>query len=161
MTIHASPNGSYGTKMPGGRFLRRLLEPLASWQIASYRRSGGARVSRMMGFPVVLLTTTGAKSGLPRTAALGGFSDGEDAWLVVASNGGSQNHPAWFLNMVTNPDQIWLEVGKRKLKVRGESLDGAARDHAIRRIAAISARYGKYPEKTDRQIPVVRLTLVV
>jgi deazaflavin-dependent oxidoreductase (nitroreductase family) len=112
----------------------------------------------MMGFPVVLLTTTGAKSGLPRTAVLGGFTDGDDAWLVVASNGGAIDHPAWFINMVTNPDDIRLEVGKRKLSVRGDSLTGAAREHAIRRIAAISARYGKYQEQTDRVIPVVRLT---
>lgn len=111
-----------------------------------------------MGFPVVLLTTTGAKSGLPHTVVLGGFSDGEDAWLVVASNGGAATNPAWFMNMVKNSDQIWLEVGQRKLRVRGESLEGAARENALRRIAGISARYGKYPQKTDRQIPVVRLT---
>jgi deazaflavin-dependent oxidoreductase (nitroreductase family) len=158
MSIHSSPDGTYGATMPGGKFLRNLFEPLVRWQIASYRRSGGARLSRMMGFPVVLLTTTGAKSGLPRTAALGGFGDGQDAWLIVASNGGSKKHPAWFINMVKNPDQIWLEVGPRKLKVQGESLDGAARENAIGRIAAISARYGKYPEKTDREIPVVRVT---
>lgn len=158
MTIEASPRGSYGAKIPGGRFLRVVFEPLAKMQIASYRRSGGARLSRMMGFPVVLLTTTGAKTGLARTAALGGFADGDDAWLVVASNAGARDHPAWFINMIRNPDEIWLEVGKRKLKVRGESLKGSEREEAIRRIAAISARYGKYQAHTDRQIPVVRLT---
>jgi len=160
MGIEASPQGTYGAKIPGGKFLKKLFEPLAKWQIASYRRSGGARVSRMMGFPVVLLTTTGAKSGLPRIATLGGFPDGDDAWLVVASNGGAANHPAWFINMVANPDDIWLEAGNKKLKVRGESLEGAAREDAIRRIATISPRYGKYQEKTDRLIPVVRLTRV-
>jgi deazaflavin-dependent oxidoreductase (nitroreductase family) len=131
---------------------------MANLQVSWYRRSGGARMSRMVGFPVVLLTTTGAKSGLPRTTALGGFADGDDAWLVVASNGGAPKHPAWFVNMVHHPDQIWLEVGKRKLKVRGESVQGAARLDAFGRIAAISARYGKYQHQTDREIPVVRLT---
>jgi deazaflavin-dependent oxidoreductase (nitroreductase family) len=111
-----------------------------------------------MGFPVVLLTTKGAKSGLSRTCSIGGFAEGDDAWLIVASNAGSASHPAWFLNMVKNPDDIWLEVGRRKLKVRGESLQGAAREDAIKRIAAISARYGGYQQKTDRKIPVVRLT---
>jgi hypothetical protein len=52
---------AYGARIPGGRFLRRLFEPVARRQTASYRRSGGTRLSRMMGFPVVLLTTTGAK----------------------------------------------------------------------------------------------------
>jgi hypothetical protein len=60
--------------------------------------------------------------------------------------------------MVKNPDEIWLEVGTRKLQVRGESLRGEARAEALRRIAAISARYGRYQQQTDREIPVVRLT---
>ncbi len=160
MAITRPPEGTYGAKIPGGKFLQGLFAPLANLQISWYRRSGGARMSRMMGFPVVLLTTTGGKSGLQRTAALGGFADGDEAWLVVASNGGAPKHPAWFINLVNHPDRIWLEVGKRKLKVRGESLQGAARQDAIRRIAAISARYGKYQGQTDREIPVVRLTLL-
>jgi deazaflavin-dependent oxidoreductase (nitroreductase family) len=159
MTIHTTPKGTYGAKMPSRRFLLRLFAPLTRLQIDSYRRSGGtSRLSTMMGFPLVLLTTTGAKTGLPRTTALGGFPDGDEAWLVVASNGGAATHPAWFLNMVKNPDDIWLEVGSRKLKVRGESLLGGARVEALRRIAAISARYGRYQQQTDREIPVVRLT---
>jgi deazaflavin-dependent oxidoreductase (nitroreductase family) len=158
MTIENAPNGTYGAKMPGGKLLRGIFEPLAKRSIESYRKSGGTnRMSRMMGFPVVLLTTKGAKSGLERTSTLGGFADGDEAWLVVASNAGSASHPAWFLNMVKNPDDIWLEVGKRKLKVRGESLTGPAREDAIKKIATISARYSGYQQKTDRKIPVVRL----
>lgn len=161
MTIETSPNGTYGTKMPGMKLLRGIFEPLAKRSIASYRKSGGTdRMSRMMDFPVVLLTTRGAKSGLERTAQLGGFADGDHAWLVVGSNAGSAKHPAWFLNMVKHPDDIWLEVGKQRMKVRGASLKGAEREEAIKRIAAISARYGKYPQQTDRTIPVVRLTKV-
>jgi deazaflavin-dependent oxidoreductase (nitroreductase family) len=159
MSIEKSPHGTYGAKMPGGKVLRAVFEPLAKRSIESYRKSGGTnRMSRMMGFPVVLLTTKGATSGIERIASLGGFADGDEAWLVVASNMGSAKHPAWFLNMVKHPDDIWLEVGRRKLKVRGESLTGAAREEAIKRIAAISARYGGYQQKTDRTIPVVRLT---
>jgi deazaflavin-dependent oxidoreductase (nitroreductase family) len=159
VTIENSPKGTYGTKMPGTKLLRLIFEPLAKRSIESYRKSGGTnRMSRMMGFPLVLLTTKGAKSGRERTSSLGGFADGDEAWLVVGSNGGSASHPSWFLNMVRNPDDIWLEVGKRKMKVQGESLKGAAREDAIKRIAAISARYGGYQKKTDRKIPVVRLS---
>jgi deazaflavin-dependent oxidoreductase (nitroreductase family) len=158
MTIEKSPRGTYGTRVPGGKLLRGLFEPLARRQIEAYRRSGGTnRMSRMMGFPVVLLTTKGARSGLARTTALGGFGDGDGAWLVVASNAGAATHPAWFVNMAKNPDDLWLEVGREKLKVRGESLTGAARTQAIARIAKISPRYGKYQKQTDREIPVVRL----
>jgi deazaflavin-dependent oxidoreductase (nitroreductase family) len=117
-------------------------------------------MSRMMPFPVVLLTTKGAKSGRERTTALGGFADGDDAWIIVASNGGAQRHPAWFTNMIQNPDEIWLEVGERKMQVHGESLSGPAREEAYRRVVASAARYGDYPKKTDREIPVVRLTRI-
>jgi deazaflavin-dependent oxidoreductase (nitroreductase family) len=115
-------------------------------------------MATMMGFPVVLLTTTGAKSGEERTVSLGGFPDGNDAWLIVASNLGSPRHPAWFKNMVRHPDEVWLEVGSRKMKVQCESLTGSERETALARIAAVSERYGKYPTKTDREIPIVRLT---
>jgi len=147
--------------MPAEKLLQKVFEPLAKRGIAAYRRTGGKnRMSTMMGFPVVLLTTKGARSGQERTATLGGFSDGDDAWLVVGSKGGAANHPAWFNNMIKHPDDIWLEVGALKMKVKGDSLVGREREDALARIAAISPRYGGYQKKTDRQIPIVRLTRV-
>ena len=107
---------------------------------------------------MVILTTRGAKTGQTRTSPLGGFADGEDAWLVAATIGGSARHPAWFLNMAAHPDDIWLEVGTERFKVRGESLEGTERVEALARIAKVASRYGKYQEKTDREIPIVRLT---
>ena len=95
-----------------------------------------------------------------RTVTLGGFGDGDDAWLVVASNSGSATHPAWFNNMAKHPDDIWLEIGSRKVKVRGDSLTGREREDALAGIAAISPQYGRYPSKTDREIPIVRLTRI-
>ena len=147
--------------MPGGKLMQRLFEPLMKRGIESYRRTGGKnRMSTMMKFPIVLVTTKGAKSGEERTVTLGGFADGDEAWLIVASAGGAARHPAWFNNMVKHPDDIWLEVGSRKMKVQGHSLSGSEREEALGRIAAVSAQYGKYPTKTDREIPVVRLTRV-
>lgn len=127
-------------------------------QIASYRRAKGTEQPKMMGFPALALTTVGARSGKQRSVPLGGFPDGPDAWLVVASAGGGRRHPAWFLNLAKHPDQIWIEVGSRKLRVRGRSLGGAEREAALRGIAAIAPRYAGYQEKTDREIPIVRLT---
>ena len=66
---------------------------------------------------------------------LGGFPDGDDTWLVVASKGGSPSHPAWFINLAKHPDQVWLEVGNRKLRVAVESLTGAQREGALARVA--------------------------
>jgi len=145
--------------MPGGKVLMKVLEPLAKRHVGAYRKTGGTdRMSRMMKFPVVLLTTKGAKTGAERITALGGFQDGDNAWLIVASKGGSKTHPAWLNNMIKHPDDIWLEVGKRKMKVHAASLRGVERDEAYRRVAAMAPRYGEYPKKTDRVIPVIRLT---
>lgn len=152
MPIERTPEGTYGTKLPGG-FVRALFDVFVRRSIKAYRRTGGTnRSARMMGFPVAILTTRGAKSGEPRTCMVGAFPDGHDAWLVVASLSGAQNHPAWFHNMVKNPNDIWLEVGARKLKVQGQSLTGQARTEALSRIAAEAPRYGKYQTKTDREI---------
>jgi len=112
----------------------------------------------MMGFPTILLTTVGARSGVERTHVLGGFADGEDAWLIVASKGGAPTHPAWFINLAKNPDKVWIEVGNRKLKVVPDSLRGSERVKAYARVAAVAPRYAEYEKKTDREIPVIRLT---
>ena len=161
MPIQPTPNGTRGTEMPGGKLLQKVLEPLAKRHIGAYRKTGGTdRMSTMMKFPVVLLTTKGAKSGAERIVALGGFQEGHDAWLIVASKGGSKTHPAWLNNMIEHPDDIWLEVGKRKMKVHAEALTGTAREEAYGRIVASAPNYGEYPKKTDRVIPVIRLTPV-
>jgi deazaflavin-dependent oxidoreductase (nitroreductase family) len=161
LAIKATPNGTYGTKMPGGKFLQKLFEPMAKRGIAAYRRTGGKnRMSTMMGFPVVLLTTKGARSGQERTVSIAGFPEGDDAWLVLASAGGSHRHPAWFNNMVKHPDDIWLEVGSRKMNVTGVSLHGREREETLARVALKSPRFGGYQKKTDREIPIVRLTRI-
>ena len=112
------------------------------------------------GLPILHLTTVGARSGLPRTVPLGWFPDGENRWLVVASTGGAARHPDWYVNMAKNPDQVWIQLGKRRVRVRPESLRGAEREEAWQRVVAATPTYGDYQKKTDRVIPVVRLTPV-
>jgi deazaflavin-dependent oxidoreductase (nitroreductase family) len=157
--IRIPPRGTRGQKMPPGvGLLMKMAKPLMDMQVSRYRRASTPEPPKMMGFPTVLLTTVGAKSGVERTHVLGGFADGDDAWLVVASKGGAPTHPAWFINLAKQPDKIWLEVGNRKLAVKAESLTGDERLAAIARIAKIAPRYGAYQNKTDREIPVLRLT---
>jgi deazaflavin-dependent oxidoreductase (nitroreductase family) len=158
VTIRVSPNGTRGARVPNRGPFARLFKLVGGLQVRMYRRSGGQRLSSRMGFPVVLLTTRGAKTGQTRTTPVGGFPGGENSWLVVASLAGAARHPAWFLNMAKHPDDIWLEVGKERFKVRGESLQGPQRTEALARIATIAPRYGTYQHKTDREIPIVRLT---
>jgi deazaflavin-dependent oxidoreductase (nitroreductase family) len=86
------------------------------------------------------------------------ISEQEDGtWLVVGSKSGASTHPAWFINLAKNPDNVWLEVGNRKLKVLPSLLKGKERAAALARIAAISPRYAEYQNKTDREIPIVCL----
>ena len=108
--------------------------------------------------PTILLTTIGARTGQERTHVLGGFQDGDDAWLIVASKGGAPTHPAWFINLAKNPDKVWAQVGNRKFKVKVESLQGSEREQAYGRVVAVAKQYGGYLKKTDREIPVVRVT---
>ncbi len=136
----------------------KVFKPLLNQQVARVEGATGPEPPKMMGFPVVLLTTVGARTGQERTHILGGFADGADAWLVVASLGGAPAHPAWFHNVAKNPDKVWLQVGNRKMKVAVESLQGDAREKALASVAAIAPRYGEYQRKTDREIPVLRLT---
>ncbi|MGA9776633.1 MAG: nitroreductase/quinone reductase family protein [Candidatus Dormiibacterota bacterium] len=96
--------------------------------------------------------------GCSAPCPFGGFPDRQDAWLVVASAVGGCQHPAWFLNMAKNPDQIWVEVGQRRVRVRATFLPGADREAALVRIAKIASRYAGYQKKADREIPIVRLT---
>jgi len=159
--MEKTPNGTRGMDMPGGKLLQKVFEPLAKRHVGAYRKTGGTdRMSRMMKFPLVLLTTKGAKSGEERIVALGGFQEGDGSWLIVASKGGSKTHPAWLNNMIKHPNDIWLEMGKQKMKVHAEALTGAAREEAYSRVAAVARQYGEYPKKTDRQIPVIKLTAV-
>jgi deazaflavin-dependent oxidoreductase (nitroreductase family) len=157
--IRIPPSGTRGQKMPPGiGLLMKVAKPLMDRQVSRIKNATGPEPPRMMGFPVVLLTTVGSKTGKEHTHVLGGFAEGADAWLVVASKGGAATHPAWFINLAKSPDKIWLQVGDRKLAVEAESLQGAEREAALARVAAIAPRYGGYQVKTDREIPVVRLT---
>jgi deazaflavin-dependent oxidoreductase (nitroreductase family) len=107
---------------------------------------------------LLYLTTVGAKTGQKRQSAVARFPDGEDAWLVVASAGGSAHHPAWYHNIAAHPDQVWIEFGGHQLRVTPEQLDGDARAQAWQRITQVQPRYAGYERKTDRAIPVIRLS---
>ena len=107
---------------------------------------------------LLYLTTVGAKTGQKRHSTVARFPDGEDAWLVVASAGGSAHHPGWYHNVAAHPGQVWIEFGGRQLRVTPTQLDGDARAQAWQRITQIQPRYAGYARKTDRVIPVIRLS---
>lgn len=157
MPIVVPPRGTRGTGVPG--FARALMRVMQGPYLMAFRRFGDRM--RVQGRPLVELETVGAKSGSPRHAVLGSFPEIAatlpSSWVVVASNAGSARHPAWFLNMAKNPDQVWIMTGKRRIKVQPETLEGAERDRAWQEVISLAPGYGHYREDTDRLIPIVRL----
>jgi deazaflavin-dependent oxidoreductase (nitroreductase family) len=113
---------------------------------------------RFMGMNLLYLTTVGAKSGQKRVSPVARFPDGEDAWLVVASNGGAARHPSWYHNLMAHPDQVSVEVAGRSTPVHVEQLEGTRRDEAWQQIIASQPRFDGYRQKTARELPVIRLS---
>ena len=148
--VQKLPGGTRGTRPPP-RFLAKMVTPLMVWV---HRRSG----DRMGGMDLLYLTTVGAKSGQRRTNPVARFDDGQGGWVIVASAGGAAKHPGWYHNIVANPDQVWAEVARTKYQVDAEQLEGEVRDHAWAVITKRAPRFKGYETKTDRQIPVLRLT---
>ncbi len=107
---------------------------------------------------VLLLTTTGTRSGQQRQSTVAYFRESDDAWLIVGSKGGAATHPSWFFNLAKHPDKVWVEMGSKKMKVRPVTLSGAERAQAWQRITRQSPGFAAYETKTDREIPVIRLT---
>ncbi len=154
MSVEVTPRGTRGFEPP--RLPRPLMSAMIGMGTLAHRVLGDRM--RVMGRPLLLLETIGAKSGQKRTTMLGWFPDtSEDNWLVVASYAGAARHPAWFLNMAKNPGHVWVEIGKRKLLVQPESLKGSDRAQAWERIVSLAPGYGNYQTKTDREIPIIRL----
>jgi F420H(2)-dependent quinone reductase len=123
--------------------------------VAAYRATGGRIGGRMMNSPVLLLLTTGRKSGKERTTPLLYLQDGGN-YAIVASNGGAPKSPAWWLNLETNPEAA-VEVGSKKLRVRAEEVEGEEKRHLWRRLVAMYPSYEDYQRRTDREIPVAVL----
>jgi deazaflavin-dependent oxidoreductase (nitroreductase family) len=105
--------------------------------------------------PLILLTTTGAKTGQPRIAPLMLVTEG-DRILAVASKGGHPKHPDWYLNLLAHPE-VTVEVGREKFETTARILTGAEREQAFVRAAEVFPPYAEYQKRTAREIPVIAL----
>ena len=123
-----------------------------------YRTTNGRVGGRIAGGPVLLLTTTGRKSGRERTVPLLYLEDGENM-VVAGSNGGTASPPAWWLNLAANPEAT-AEVGDRRVRVRAEEAGPGERERLWPRLVAMYRGYEDYRRRTDREIPVVILRLI-
>jgi len=119
--------------------------------------SGGRLGWRAGGMPVLELTTTGRKSGQPRTVMLTSPVQQGDAIVIVASRGGDDHHPAWFLNLRDHPDVEVAFGGKPKQSMRARVATAEERAALWPRVTAAYKGYAGYQTKTDREIPLVLL----
>lgn len=122
---------------------------------ALYRWTGGVIGANAAGLPNLLLTTTGRKSGQPRTVPLVYVEDG-DRCVVIASYGGSPTHPAWWLNLEADPNAT-VQIRGRTFPVTARKATGDERAELWPRAVKLYGGYAGYQRITDREIPVVIL----
>lgn len=130
-------------------------------QIEEYESSGGTRGNLLLdtGIPVIIVTMRGAKSGAVRKIALMRVEH-EGEYALVASYGGSPQHPAWYHNLVAHPTEVTVQDGPEPFFVHVRLVDGAEYDTWWHRSVAVFPPYAQYKEKTTRRIPLFVATRV-
>jgi deazaflavin-dependent oxidoreductase (nitroreductase family) len=134
---------------------------MSDWNTAiieEFRANGGKVGGNFEGAPLLLLHTTGAKSGQERVAPVMYLDDPEnDRLLVFASKAGAPTHPDWYHNLKANPT-VTLEVGTDTYTATASELPLDERNTYYAKQAALYPGFQEYEEKTDRVIPVIALT---
>ena len=123
--------------------------------VRRYLETGGAVGHDWNGVGTLVLTTTGNKTGAVRQNAMI-YGRAGDAYVVIASYGGAPAHPAWYRNLVADPD-VRVQVGPDDIPVRARTAEGEERDRLWATMTAIWPNFDVYQSRTDRQIPVVVL----
>ncbi len=126
--------------------------------VDEFRRNGGKVGGSFDGRPMLLLGTTGAKSGLRRLNPLMYLADG-DRWVVLASKGGGPKNPDWCHNLIADP-AVTIEVGTDTIAARAEVMAGEERDRLYAQQAGRYPQFATYQERTTRIIPVIALSRV-
>jgi deazaflavin-dependent oxidoreductase (nitroreductase family) len=123
--------------------------------VAEFRANAGKVGGMFEGAPLLLLTTTGAKSGQSRLAPLVYTAD-DDRFVLIASKGGAPTHPDWFHNLRANPD-VTVEIGTETFPARATVPEEPERTRLYDQMAGQMPQFGEYQKMTTRQIPVVVL----
>jgi deazaflavin-dependent oxidoreductase (nitroreductase family) len=139
-------------KLFGERGLWKVISAVHTWL---YRLTRGRLGHQAAGLASLLLTTTGRRSGTERTVALVYVPDGTD-YVVVASNGGADRHPAWWLNLQAHPQAV-AQVGPDVVPIVARAADPIERERLWPKLTAANPFYTRYELLTARAIPVVIL----
>jgi deazaflavin-dependent oxidoreductase (nitroreductase family) len=129
-----------------------MLRTLGKFNVPVYRLTRGRVLGRVGRAPVLLLTTTGRRSGEPRTAPVVFLADGE-RMVVIGSNAGNERPPAWALNLEANPEAE-VQVRGRRAKVHARITEGEERDELWRQMNGQYAGFDDYRQRTQRHINV-------
>lgn len=124
--------------------------------IDEFRENNGT-VSHGFGRALVLVHNVGAKSGIERVSPLMGIRDDADTWFITASKGGAPENPAWYHNLLANPETTIETPDDGVVTVRAVELKGAERDAAWERFKEHSDGFRQYEQRTTRVIPVMAL----
>lgn len=135
----------------------RMFKTMNAVHRALLKLTGNRIGANLLGIPSLELTTIGRKSGQPRTVMLSSVLREGDAYVVVASRGGDDNHPAWFLNLRDNPTVEVRVIGKPKQQMHARIASAEERARMWPLIAGKYRNYAGYQKRTDREIPLVLL----
>ena len=124
--------------------------------IEEFRANRGHVGGPWAGTPMILIHHIGARSGTERVTPLAYSAQGDDCIAIIASNGGSPNHPAWYHNLKANP-VITVEMGTRRFLATAEEQTGPARTELWSKLAAQFANIDKFAARTERTIPLFLL----
>jgi deazaflavin-dependent oxidoreductase (nitroreductase family) len=132
-----------------------FMRVFASLHVGLYRLTGGKLGGGMAGLPLLILTTTGRKSGAKNCTPLG-YIEHDGGYVVTASNGGSDRNPGWYYNLRAAP-QARVQIGRREFSARVEEVAPEQRSELWDRLVSIAPGYSGYARATRRTIPLVIL----
>jgi deazaflavin-dependent oxidoreductase (nitroreductase family) len=130
---------------------------MARWFMARQVKAIRKGREKMMGFPALVLVTVGRKTGRTLETPVAYWTLPDGSWIVCASASGAMKHPHWYRNIAAHPDLTAVIAG-REIPVHAEELHGDERDAAWATIVTRAPRFASYTKKTDRELPVIRLT---
>jgi deazaflavin-dependent oxidoreductase (nitroreductase family) len=133
-----------------------IIKLFMSLHVGLYRLTGGRVGGSMGNMQVLILTTTGRKTGKTHVNPVAYF-ERDGGYLIVASNGGKDNHPAWYFNLKAKPD-ITIQVKDKQLPVHAEVVSGEKRAAYWKYVVQTSPNFANYEKSTKREIPLVFLS---
>lgn len=135
--------------------MKALFKLVFSIAAALYRLTGGRIGGKVQGLPVLLLTTTGRKTGKRRVTPVGYF-EADGGYVIVASNAGFDKHPGWYHNLKHYP-RVTFEIRGKRASARAETVGHDLRARLWARLMELAPGYGAYQKRTKREIPMVLL----